>query len=54
VKVKVNLSVCLIEHHGMKTGGSASMLQAFLTSIVDEELHAPAALSPLKQPPIIN
>jgi hypothetical protein len=54
-KVKVKLSLCLTKHHAMKaywgSGGIAPLIiwpRHYME--VNDELHAPAALPPGKQP----
>jgi hypothetical protein len=53
-EVKVNLSLCLIKYHAMKTyGGEEVYLHAFLTPAPDwlsGQLHTPAALNSGKNP----
>jgi hypothetical protein len=49
LKIKVQLSLCLIKHHATKTYGG--MAQPFLTSALDKsgQLHVPAAIYPAKE-----
>jgi hypothetical protein len=53
---KVKFFLCLTKHHAMKTyWGVEVQLHAFLTSALEEvsgQLHAPAALPPVKDLPV--
>jgi hypothetical protein len=56
INENVNLSLCLFKHHVMKTYKRVQVqFHAFLSSALDGisgQLHAPAALTPEKEPPV--